>query len=557
MAKQKIKHVQNKREYFWIAFGILFIIFCVLLLGRVGKLSFIFLFVSFIFGDFTSLLIVIFIIFSILGLIFNFKIDTHHIYFIAGVLIYIGISLFCHLGLYEPLMMSTSTILTKTIDLYSRYISIYQRSYSVGGGIIAALIAQLLGLISGKIGIILFATSLIIIGGSYLIDIDIFKFIKKGKFKGLFLKVFKGVRGYIKGIKAPNNSNSIPKIPISILNDSDEQITFVLQEQINKEKYKKLEEYIKERRISCILNQSFSSFTSSRYVVKLPHKSELVERELTAFFDKNCFLIKHQLEISIEVSNQFKKLLTLKRLLSVSRLSKNLPIAIDVDNSIMELDISVGNVYVIIGDHTSGIKTFIRSILSSLLIKGCLERSIYFYDFDCEFEIVGNTKIHYMNNEKSAEIGLEDAFSEYERRIDAFKYLNADSIDDANKKIKGLGEEYEPFNMIYHFFFIKEDISPALIQKISYILQFGTKVGMSIFLIFRNKQALFKLNISNCDIISFYTSDITTSVKLFGYDIACRLQKKGDVIMQSKNRLYHGQAPYISLDDFEKIINQL
>ena len=287
MAKQKIKHVQNKREYFWIAFGILFIIFCLLLLGRVGKLSFIFLFVSFIFGDFTSLLIVIFIIFSILGLIFNFKIDTHHIYFIAGVLIYIGISLFCHLGLYEPLMMSTSTILTKTIDLYSRYISIYQRSYSVGGGIIAALIAQLLGLISGKIGIILFATSLIIIGGSYLIDIDIFKFIKKGKFKGLFLKVFKGVRGYIKGIKGPNNSNSIPKIPISILNDSDEQITFVLQEQINKEKYKKLEEYIKERRISCILNQSFSSFTSSRYVVKLPHKSELVERELTAFFDKN------------------------------------------------------------------------------------------------------------------------------------------------------------------------------------------------------------------------------------------------------------------------------
>ena len=88
-------------------------------------------------------------------------------------------------------------------------------------------------------------------------------------------------------------------------------------------------------------------------------------------------------------------------------------------------------------------------------------------------------------------------------------------------------------------------------------MQFGPKVGISIILVFRDKEALFKINLANCDIISFYSSDITLSVKLFGYDIACRLQKKGDVIMQSKNRLYHGQTPYISLDDFEKIINEL
>ena len=43
MAKEKIKHTQNKKEYLWIAIGIIFIIFCLLLLGRVGKLSLIFL----------------------------------------------------------------------------------------------------------------------------------------------------------------------------------------------------------------------------------------------------------------------------------------------------------------------------------------------------------------------------------------------------------------------------------------------------------------------------------------------------------------------------------
>jgi len=50
---------------------------------------------------------------------------------------------------------------------------------------------------------------------------------------------------------------------------------------------------------------------------------------------------------------------------------------------------------------------------------------------------------------------------------------------------------------------------------------------------------------------------MSTSVKLFGSDIACRLQKKGDILYQCKNKIYHGQSPYISLDDFEKVINHL
>ena len=82
-------------------------------------------------------------------------------------------------------------------------------------------------------------------------------------------------------------------------------------------------------------------------------------------------------------------------------------------------------------------------------------------------------------------------------------------------------------------------------------------VGINIILVFRNKADLFKVNLINGDIISFYTSDVTQSVKIFGSDIACRLQKKGDVLVLSGNTIYHGQTPYISLDDFENIINRL
>lgn len=88
-------------------------------------------------------------------------------------------------------------------------------------------------------------------------------------------------------------------------------------------------------------------------------------------------------------------------------------------------------------------------------------------------------------------------------------------------------------------------------------MQFGVKVGMIIFIILKNKNGLSKINLENSDILALYLNDVSTSIKLFGSDIACRLQKKGDVLYQSQNRLFHGQTPYVSLDDFEKIINHL
>ena len=97
----------------------------------------------------------------------------------------------------------------------------------------------------------------------------------------------------------------------------------------------------------------------------------------------------------------------------------------------------------------------------------------------------------------------------------------------------------------------------TLLMKLSYAIKLTSKVGINIILVFRNKNDLQRIEVMNSDIISFYTADVTTSVKIFGSDIACRLQKKGDVLILSGNTVNHGQTPYISTDDFEKIINQL
>ena len=558
MPKVKMKKAVDKRGYLYIAIGILVALFCLLLIGRVGKMATAFLFVQFIFGDYASLILVFITIVSIFNLALNKKIDLHHIFFIGFVLIYISLSLFCHLGLYDPLQMTNKNIITKTIDLYSRYLSSYDRAYSCGGGIVVAVFAQIIGLISGKIGIILVGIVFLIIGFSYIININIFKLLKGGRLKGIVGGVFKSTVKYFKNINYPKTYSHTKKIPISILQDNDEPVSFTLQQEINKEVFKELGDYIKQKHITCILEGFETSYTSSRFIVKIPHKSESILKELSGYFNKCCFFIKNNLLIYIEVSNQFKKLLTLKSLLLAHNNKSGILLGVDVDNKGIELDISSGKSLVVIGDISSGLKTFTRCFLSSLLIKGHLPKNIYFYDSYSEFMLLNGTKINYINNEKSAAIAFDEAFSEYERRSEVLRYLNADSISEANKKIAEMGEEYEPLKPIFHFVYLKPSMfDEKLLQKLSYVMQFGIKVGLIIILLVRDKQLLFKLNLSNCDILSFHLGDVSISVKLFGSDLACRLQKKGDIIYQSKARIYHGQSPYISLDDFEKIIDHL
>ena len=558
MPKEKMKINIDKRNYLCIAIGILVIVLSLLMIGRVGGFFKLYLVIKILFGDYSILLLLFFIFYSIRDLIFNKKIYFNHVYFIGFILIYIGLSIFAHLGLYDALAMSNSNVLTKSFSLYTRYFSYYDVTFSCGGGIVIASILQGIMLLGGKISGILLAIALIIIGISYILDFNILKIFKGGKFKNIPIKTFKGIFKYFKSIKYPIKPQKNPKISLSILMDNEEPVNFTIQNEINKERLLTLKEYIKNNHIYCVCDNVLTSYTSSRFIVKLAHKSESIISELTAFFNKQCFIIKNDLIINIEVPNQFKKLLTLKQLLLAHNNKNALVIGIDVDNDGIELPINEGRTLCVVGDYTSGIKTFVRAMLAAIILKGYDLDSIFFYDLYYEFSILSKSKTNYINNERSAAIAFDEAFKEYERRIELLKYLNVDNIDDANKRITQMGNEYEKIKPIFHFVFLNPNcFNTAMYQKLSYLLQFGIKVGMIVFLLIRDKNVFNKMNLNNCDILAFYLNDVSTSVKLFGCDIACRLQKKGDILYQTKSKIYHGQTPYISLDDFEKIINQL
>ena len=157
--------------------------------------------------------------------------------------------------------------------------------------------------------------------------------------------------------------------------------------------------------------------------------------------------------------------------------------------------------------------------------------------------------------ERKMDMAFDEAFEVYERRSEAMKFLNADDVIDANRKIREMGTEYEQMEPIIHIIFYNPLFFDSnSLKKLSYLITLGVNVGMSIILVARNKELFSKVEMNNSDVLAFRINDISTSVKLFGSDIACRLQKKGDVIYQSKNGIFHGQTPYISLDDFISVM---
>lgn len=555
MPKDKRKKASSPKSHFKIALGIFIVLISIMIIGRVGQTTYIALFISFILGDFSTVVIVMICVYAVRDLLLDRKTDFHHVYIIGFVFLYIGLSMVCHLGLYEPLGMSNNSIFIDTLSLYSRYFRVYEYSYSCGGGLIIGLLCQCIAFFAGQLGIMLVGLAFVIIGVSYIIDIKMFKVLERKKIINFLVKTYKNVIRYFSNINYPNKDS---KIPISILTDTDEGITFNLQGEINKERYEELKEFVKDKHLYCVLEGYLTSYTSTRYNLKLANKSDTVINELSGFFDKKCFFIKQNLDLKIEVSNQFKKLLSLKTLLTPNVLENNVPIALDIDGTCISIDFSKGKIISVTGDYTSGIKTFIRTLISSILIKGYDAKSIYFYDLNLEFQILKNKSINYIKTAFEIEKSLDEIFSEFEKRSETFKYLDCDNIVDANKKIKELNNDMEIIKPVFHIIYVNMQVfNQTLLMKLSYAIKLTCKVGINMILIFRNKNDFLKIDVLNCDILAFYTADVTSSIKIFGSDIACRLQKKGDVLMLNGNTIKHGQTPYISIDDFEKIINLL
>ena len=555
MAKVKNHIIEDKSDYFKIAIDIGICLFCVFMIGRVGVLgSYLSLFLAFLVGDYSTFLLCIILVSTVLNILFKKQIDVHHIFFIGAIFILLGLLMLTHIGLYDSLGMDNKNILAKTLNLYKHYLKVYEMSYSCGGGLIGGALLQVACLLTGKIGGAIIGVALILIGISYFTNVKLFSIFSGGKITLVFKKGMEFIGKYFKNIKIPTKERIHHKrITINDLEDVEVESNFVLQNEINKEKLEDFKRYIKENKIFFLLDGYYTSYSSSRFVLKFAKINDLDLKVINNYFNRQAFLIKNVNEYYLDYPNQFRKLLTLKNMLSNLR-KEDIPLLKDVNGKNVVFDYNSGKNIVVVGDENSGVKTCIKSLLTSFVIKGINHSDIYFYDFNEEFKILANSNIYYVFDEKGAFNSLDELFNEYERRLEVLKYFNSENIIEVNNQIKRNNLNINLLTPIVHIFNIDlVNASETLLSKLIYAIRFSGKVGINIIVVARNKNELSKLELNRMDILCFNINDITTSVKLFGSDMALRLMKKGDVLLRMDNIIYHGQTPYISTSDFEKI----
>ncbi|MDE7106245.1 MAG: hypothetical protein K2O22_03680, partial [Anaeroplasmataceae bacterium] len=224
MPKVKNHIIREKKDYLYVAITIGVSIFCIILIGRVGLAGkTLALFFSFIVGDFSTVLLAFLLIYCLIYLFFKKKLDFHHISFIGTIFIMISFLMFAHLGLYDALGMSSTNVLSKTLELYKHYLKSYSISYSCGGGILGALILQVSCLLVSKIGSILVGIAFMLIGISYFANVKFLNIFKGGKLMKMPKRAIEATKKYFKNMHYPEiKKHSTKKMTIQALEDTEE-----------------------------------------------------------------------------------------------------------------------------------------------------------------------------------------------------------------------------------------------------------------------------------------------------------------------------------------------
>ncbi len=566
MPKIKTKQKSDEKNYFYEILGILFCLISLIILGRLGKAGiYLNLILKIIFGDYAILLLIFLFFLGLLGIIKKRFINFRHIAFIGLIFIYLGVSMLAHLSIYDALLCDNSNITSETFNLYKNYFSNYEVSYITGGGVIGCLVMQLNLFLFGKTGMIVISIIFIIIGICFMFQTNIFEKLFKGNhFKNIIKKSFFMFKSYFTNIETTKKYNPKRKyfFGLNILQDIPTSENFILQSQINKEVALNLEKFISINKINAVFSEQITSFSSSRFIIKLDqaYDVKLFKEQMNDFFSKKCFIYKKNNNYYIDVPNQFKELLTAKRLYTETIKDDGLAVGYEVNKEILRISLEDTNAIFLIGDYGSGIRSFIKSLIVQIFLKYQFDVKILFNDNTKSFDYLDfiSNELRYLKDEKQMLEYLEEEFMEYERRVELFKFLDVETLDKANENINAAHPNIKKLYPYFNIFYLDyEKISNDLIMKINFLIKFGFNVGMYSIIVVRDKESISKLQVQNSKAIFFKTEEILLSLKMLGNDLSCYLQKKGDILFLDQNELYHGQTPYLSESDFQNFIKRL
>ena len=563
--KEKVRVLEDnkeKKEFFREILGIILIfISCIIfselgIIGRGLKIG-----LKILLGDWYFLILIV-LLYNGIILIFkqkhqNFK----NLRFQGIILFFLGIILINHITLNKFILSLNKNPLKGVWNLYLSYNRNYVDEYVYGGGLVGALFFQLFYYLIGDIGLILLSIILIFFGIIFFTNNTFGSFFKKFNFKKIKVKKYVDFfYSKINQLELPKKYLNPKKTKITINNLTDISLTInhTLQKNKSEENKNIIIDILKMLKIEFQFLGYNTGYHYTKYEFKILYDFDiLILKEKLKILNQVCYLHKNNNNLMIEINNKFIELVTLKRLID----SNNIPLGINEKNEVINYNpIKNKNIY-IIGDKDVGIINFIKGFIISNYIH---DDNIIYTTIDLEEELKElkyiTIKDHYINKPDDIRQLFEQVNIDLEQKIELFEYLKANTLEEANNKIKN---NYKELKLLNRKLIIINSIDEIyqddnLLNQLSYLLQIGEKFGLNFLITSYNNIYLNPLitNYLQTKLI-FKVSNLNKSTYLLKNDHAIYLNGKGEFLYLYENNLERLQAGYISNTDYLNIMKKI
>lgn len=565
MAKDKRQIPKTtKKDFFYEISGTLTILLCLVLLSELGTVGIILknLF-KLLFGDYYFIIVFYLIGQGIYALVkekwFNFK----SLRFNGFLLFLVSLFLIVHIAYLDLYNISNQTILSSSLEMYKTSIFEGKTISSYGGGVIGAIIAQIFVVLFNRIGALIFAIIFLILSISFMTNLRISNVYNFSRF--MFSKTKKMgmiVYRYFKNIDYPQKQTKIKNrgfiINLNLLTDIDTNSNRVLQNRISNEEFEaiialiyRFNGYVSDKKVMI-------GYTQTRYYIT-GNMINVSESSLDSILKRKYLLYKESNRLIIEAPNKVKEILTIKSLL-VKSLTIDIPLGIELNDSIISFNPLVNQNILISGEEGSGIRTFIKSFVISLIFKLKDNFDIILCDFldhFADFKFFDNMFFPINKKVEALDDLLDELTIELEKRLTIINEFGADNYLSLNKiLINKKIDEIKPIFLIINDLDTLRKKNYNVINKLIYFLKFGYKSGIHIIMINRSSGISSQILSNTKTKLVLKTTVVEQSFEILNSKNACSLIGNGDALMVLDISVFHLQLPFISDADFRRVMNK-
>jgi hypothetical protein len=579
MGKDKKRSVdeQEKQEttFYYELIGIIFIIFSVTVLGRLGKIgNFMTIFFKVIFGDWYWIFVLFLLFFGFVSLLkhksFNFKNQR----FIGFVFICFGLLIFAHFPLHNYITQKSSSYFSETWQVYKIYINTDIDTY-LGGGLLGAIMFYTVYYLFGSVGVVLIGLLIMMFGVSLIINrpmIDIFKSFGKGtKNLGRLARNFNHFFKYNLGGHQDRSTKDrqiftkSQQLPLKLLEEYQNVMNYNFQEKLCLETRSLIHSvfsnlHIEYRDLDFTISYKISTY---RFTIFTDYDLKVLIERLNNVIEEDILFGQDGNSLMIQIVNKYPQILTARELLmKQSSLYQNyaLPLGLTYENKVSEVDLAKNGNLLLIGSKDSGVKNFVTYYIIALFVKVNLSQyEIEIYDAAKEFFYLENL----LKVIKDLEVNdyLNNIITEIDQKLEIINKLGVTTIDEYNKKLDIDNSKEQrlrrKFIIINHLDTDKETYS-YFENKLMYVTQLGEKAGIATVYIIREENYVTSIILSLFQHKLVFRLDSSLfSNKIMNNENATYLQRQGDCFYLSQIKARRLQTALVSKKDLETVDNYL